>query len=164
MARRAAAARNEASKSAKGAAPVAFGLLTGWIGFNLRMAQAVSFQAFARRSREIGEKPGRFATLMLIGCNPGISQTALGRANGRDKSTITPTVEDLVRAGLVQRWRPSSDRRVYRLALTPAGEKVLARLSECARAHERQLDRLVGRRDRALFLRLLRRIAADIGG
>ena len=161
MARRAAAARKQPGKSAKVAKPIAFGPLSGWIGFNLRMAQAASFQAFSQRSREIGEKPGRFAMLMLIGCNPGISQAALGRANGRDKSTITPTMEELVRAGLVQRRRSSSDRRVYRLALTPAGEKILARLHACARRHERHLERLVGARDRALFLRLLQRIASE---
>ncbi len=163
MARRAAAARNNAGKSVDRAKPIAFGPLRGWIGFSLRLAQAASFQTFSRRSREIGEKPGRFATLMLIGCNPGISQTELSRANGRDKSTMTPTVEDLVRRGLVQRQRTRDDRRAYRLALTPAGEKTLARLTECARQHERHLERLIGARDRALFLRLLQRIAGEIG-
>ena len=70
--------------------PIDFGPLEHWIGFNLRMAQDASFQAFSRLSKKIGVKPGRFATLTLIGRNPGISQTALSRANGRDKSTLTP--------------------------------------------------------------------------
>ena len=50
-------------------------------------------------------RPGRFAMLTLIGRNPGISQTALSRANGRDKSTLTPLLADLVRRGLVRRTR-----------------------------------------------------------
>src|SRR5262249_60824002 len=82
-----------------------YGPLEHWIGFNLRMAQDASFQAFSRLSQEIGVKPGRFATLTLIGHNPGISQTALSRANGRDKSTLTPLLADLVRRGLVGRRR-----------------------------------------------------------
>jgi hypothetical protein len=94
---------------------VKFGPLALWIGFNLRMAQEASFQAFSRRSQEIGENPGRFATLTLIARNPGISQTALSHANGRDKSSLTPVVEDLVRRGLVERKRVDSDRRAYQL-------------------------------------------------
>ena len=54
-----------------------FGPLAHWVGFNLRMAQEAAFQAFSRRSQEIGESPGRFATLTLIARNPGISQTEL---------------------------------------------------------------------------------------
>ena len=58
-----------------------------WLGFHLRMAQIASFQAFAREVGEVDLPPGRFALLTLIGRNPGISQTALSRAAGRDKST-----------------------------------------------------------------------------
>jgi hypothetical protein len=47
-----------------------FGPLGSWVGFNLRMAQEAAFQAFSRRSQEIGESPGRFATLTLIARNP----------------------------------------------------------------------------------------------
>src|SRR5882757_7270571 len=47
-----------------------FGPLATWIGFNLRMAQETAFQAFSRRSQEVGESPGRFATLTLIARNP----------------------------------------------------------------------------------------------
>ena len=55
--------------------PINFGPLAYWVGFNLRMAQEASFQAFSRHSQEIGESPGRFATLTLIARNPGISYT-----------------------------------------------------------------------------------------
>ena len=62
-----------------------FGPLATWVGFNLRMAQEATFQAFSRLSQDIGENPGRFATLTLIARNPGISQTELSQAAGRDK-------------------------------------------------------------------------------
>src|SRR3569833_3344078 len=75
-------------------ATVDFGPLAGWVGFNLRMAQEAAFQAFSRRSQEIGESPGRFATLMLIGRNPGISQTELSHTNGRDKTNKTQKNKD----------------------------------------------------------------------
>ena len=141
------------------AGSIKFGPLATWIGFNLRMAQDASFQAFSRLSQEIGVKPGRFATLTLIGRNPGISQTTLSRANGRDKSTLTPLLVDLVRRGLVRRTQARNDRRSYGLTLTKAGEHLLEQLSACAREHERKLDAVIGARARPQFLKTLRKLA-----
>ncbi len=146
-----------------GTEAIDYGPLAGWVGFHLRMAQNASFQAFARRANGFDVRPGRFATLMLIGRNPGISQTALSRANGRDKSSLTPVLNDLVRRRLVRRQRTRHDRRTYRLTLTPAGDRVLRRLTECARAHERELDRLIAPRERARLLAVLRKITAGLG-
>jgi DNA-binding MarR family transcriptional regulator len=141
---------------------VDYGPLADWVGFNLRMAQAAAFQAFSRLASEIGTRPGRFATLMLIGRNPGISQTALSRANGRDKSSLTPVLNDLARRGLVIRRRTRADQRAYRLSLTPAGRRLLAALTRCARTHERKLDRIIGARDQKEFVRVLRQIIAEM--
>jgi len=144
-------------------AGIGYGPLAEWIGFNLRMAQEASFIAFARRARSVaGTRPGRFAVLTLINENPGISQTALGRAAGRDKSTLTPVLNDLVRRGWVRRLRNREDRRTYLLTLTPSGKKRLRRLNACARHHEHNLDRVIGSEDRTRFLAVLRRIAAEI--
>ena len=164
---RTAAARGSAHKTQTSAAPsasapVRYGPLENWVGFHLRMAQAASFQAFAREVEDADLRPGRFATLMLIGCNPGINQTALSRANGRDKSTLTPVLDDLVRRGLVRRVRTPADRRTYELTLTFPGQRLLQRLTESARRHEDRLDRLLGSKDRQLFLQMLRRIAAEL--
>jgi DNA-binding MarR family transcriptional regulator len=150
-------------KNGEAAADVDFGPLAGWVGFNLRIAQEATFQAFSHRSKEIGENPGRFATLTLINRNPGISQTELSYANGRDKSSLTPVVEDLVRRGMVERKRMDHDRRAYRLSLTADGKKTLALMMRCAREHERVLDGIIGARDRKRFIDVLKRLAAALG-
>ncbi len=160
--------RNGSGRSRRGrngettAESIKFGPLATWVGFNLRMAQESAFQAFSRRSQDIGESPGRFATLTLIARNPGISQTDLSLAAGRDKSSLTPVVESLVRRGLVARKRMRGDRRTYCLNLTPAGKKTLGLLTRCALRHERNLDRLIGGRDRKRFIEILKKIAAEI--
>lgn len=158
MPRSANRAKRPLRPSSDGVETVDFGPLESWIGFRLRMAQSASFQAFARLAQDVKIRPGRFATLMLIGRNPGISQTALSLANGRDKSTLTPVLNDLVKRGLVKRQRTPDDRRAYQLTLTAAGKRMLDKLAACAAAHDRNLDRIIGRKDRPKLLAALRRI------
>jgi DNA-binding MarR family transcriptional regulator len=145
-----------------GSPSVRYGPLEDWVGFHLRMAQTASFAAFAREADGMAVGPGRFALLTLVASNPGISQTELSRANGRDKSTLTPALDDLERRGLVRRERVASDRRSYALTLTAAGETALAELTACAARHERNLDRIIGAEERARFLATLKRIAAEL--
>jgi DNA-binding MarR family transcriptional regulator len=140
-----------------------FGPFDDWIGFRLRMAQIASFQSFARHTQSVGLSPGRFAALILIDRNPGISQTALARAIGSDKSTLTPVLDNLVKGGLISRVRTRSDRRLYELSLTDEGRKVVRVMQESAQRHEHELDAIVGPRDRAQFVRILRKIATALG-
>ena len=142
---------------------VDFGPFDDWVGFHLRMAQIASFQSFARHAQGVGLSPGRFAALVLIHRNPGISQTALSRAIGSDKSTLTPVLDNLVKRGLISRVRTRNDRRLYELTLTDAGQKVMRAMHECAQRYESSLDEIVGPRDRALFLKILRKISAALG-
>jgi DNA-binding MarR family transcriptional regulator len=155
------AARSSAPRKTIG--DIDFGPLAEWIGFHLRMAQIASFHAFGRQARDIDLSPGRFAALTVIGRNPGISQTALSRAIGADKSTMTPALGYLMKRQLVRRTRGENDRRTYRLELTPDGEKMLRDLTACARRHEEALDAIVGPRERTQFLKTLRKIASELG-
>jgi len=141
---------------------VSLGPLTDFIGFHLRLAQDASFRAFARHSGQRRIKPGRFAALLVIHHNPGISQIALSRAIARDKSTVTPLVQELLRLGLVKRRQSASDRRSVTLTLTSAGRKMLDDLLAHAREHDRQLDDIVGN-GKAEFIRLLKRVADSLG-
>jgi DNA-binding MarR family transcriptional regulator len=139
----------------------ALGLLEGFIGFHLRLAQDASFRAFAQRVGQHDLKPGRFAAMMVIHNNPGINQTALGRAVARDKSTITPLLQGLERQGLVERRAAANDGRSFVLNLTSAGETAVKQLLERAREHDRKLDEIVGE-GKEDFLQLLRRIAQEL--
>lgn len=141
---------------------VSFGELGQTIGFNLRLAQQASFQAFARRVGSSDLRPGFYATLALIHENPGISQTALSQANGRDKSTLTPLLDELEQRGLVIRERLATDRRSYSLRLTTEGVKALKTLRMHAREHDKMLDELIGPSHKEAFLRSLREIIAHL--
>jgi DNA-binding MarR family transcriptional regulator len=75
---------------------------------------------------------------------------------------VTFALDSLMKRGFVRRSRLPHDRRAYSLSLTAAGERMLAKLTECATRHDRNLDRIVGPRDRAAFLRILRKIVAEL--
>jgi DNA-binding MarR family transcriptional regulator len=136
-------------------------VLGDYIGFHLRLAQAASFRAFKRQAGIRGLRPGWFAVLSLIGDNPGITPLALSRASGRDKSTITPVLRDLLKGEMISREEIPADRRSYALRLTPKGEQALAHLAVRAAAHDRALDAIAGDEKEAL-LELLRRIVAEL--
>lgn len=133
------------------------GMLGEQIGFHLRLAQDASFRAFARAAGVRDLKPGRFAAMMIIHNNPGISQIELSRAIARDKSTVTPLIQELHRQGLVTRVRSDIDRRRVTLKLTPSGETMLRRLLLHAAEHDRRLDAIVGA-SKPELLRLLKKI------
>lgn len=148
---------SRASQRSEPNGEVRLGVLADWIGFHLRLAQDASFRAFARHSGQPHLKPGRFAAMMVIHNNPGITQSALGRTISRDKSTVTPLIQDLQRHGFVRRRPSETDRRSMTLELTRSGEAMLAKLLLHARAHDRQLDAIVGKR-KADLIALLRKI------
>lgn len=129
------------------------------IGYHLRVAQEASFQAFKRRVGNAELKPGRYAILSIIAARPGLTATELSRACGRDKSTLTPALKDLSLRGFVVRERSPLDERRYTISLTPAGKNLLRQLKLHARAHDQELDRIVGPENRAAFIAALRRIA-----
>jgi DNA-binding MarR family transcriptional regulator len=86
---------------------------------------------------------------------------ALSRASGRDKSTLTPVLRDLIRHGLVRQSPVPKDRRSYSLVLTLAGEERLARLTAHAEAHDRRLDEIAGPKKKEL-IELLRRLSSSL--
>ncbi len=140
---------------------IRLGALADYIGFHLRMAQDASFRAFARHAGVRDLKPGRFAAMTVISNNPGITQAALGRAIARDKSSVTPLIQELERRGLVSRRRSPADRRSIALSLTATGEETLARLMTHAVEHDRRLDEIVGQQ-KPEFIGLLKKIADEL--
>lgn len=134
------------------------GRLDGFIAYHLRVAQDASFQTFARRVDKDDLKPGRFTLLVLISQNHGLTPTALSRASGRDKSSITPALHDLEQRGLIERCRVPTDGRSYTLTLTDLGRACLDEMMAHAEAHDRALDAIVGPRNKQRFIDQLRRI------
>ncbi len=158
-----ASAIGKATKSAGRMLPasggeVTLGYLGDFVSFHLRLAQDASYRVFARRRDKDLAKPGRFPALAIIHLNPGISQSALGRAIARDKSTVSPLIKDLQENGFINRKPSTHDRRSVTLALTKKGERTLNKLHARAAEHEGELDRLLGS-SKARLMAMLDKIA-----
>lgn len=133
------------------------------LAYQLRRAQEASFAAFARRVGGKGIWPGWYALVATIGDNPGINQRDLSRAVGRDKSTLTAALRELAKAGLIERERDEADQRSFRIRLSPAGMSHLAELETHAAAHNRQVDLIIGKDNKAALLNMLRELANRLG-
>lgn len=152
----------DAKRDERTAGQIDYGRLSGYLGFNLRRAQAAMFVDFARLTGDLDLTPGQFSLLMLLAANPGISQIGLSRAFGLDKSTVSPSIDRLEKRGLVVRARTPNDRRFYALQLSPAGQQLLARAVERVELQERAMAAALRPGERSAMIDMLRRVEAAL--
>jgi DNA-binding MarR family transcriptional regulator len=137
------------------------------VGYHLRRAQIAVFQDFAQamggRPRGgprggLALTPGQFGVLALIQANPGLSQSALGRAMGVDRSTVVGVIDRLEGSGLVRRAPHASDGRSYALKLSAPGMRRFAEALKRVYRHEQRIAQRLSAGQRKLLLDLLRRV------
>jgi DNA-binding MarR family transcriptional regulator len=85
-------------------------------------------QIFGRRNRDLGEKLRPFGVtvpkwrvLAVLQDRPGIAMSRLAELTTVDRTTLTRTLDQMVRDGLVLRQADRRDRRSIRLRLTRKG-------------------------------------------
>jgi len=132
------------------------GVLSGLLGYRLRIAQQAVFRDFARAIPEAS--PGRVGILFLIEANPGVTQSRLAHAVGLDRSTMVGVLHALEARGLVERRR-GEDRRTNGLWLTRPGRDLVASLKQRIRLHERRVASLLTAAERAQLIALLEKLA-----
>ncbi|TDI66662.1 MAG: MarR family transcriptional regulator [Alphaproteobacteria bacterium] len=139
------------------------GVLTELVGYGLRRAQAAVFSHFLGSVGKLGVSPGQFGVLVLIKENRGLTQSALAKALGIERSTMVAVIDRLESQGLVARVTSESDRRSYALALTSSGAALLDRVTPQVRAHERHIAARLSAREKVLLIDLLERVAGTAG-
>jgi DNA-binding MarR family transcriptional regulator len=155
--------RPSAKKPANDPAPsLDRGLLPSLLGYALRRAQSAVFADFAATFTRAGEAltPGEFGLLVLVDRNAGMSQMALARALGIDRSTLVPILNRLQARGLLVRRASPTDGRTHALALTPAGAKALARFARLVAGHEKRIAADLSAAETRTLLELLDKVRA----
>jgi DNA-binding MarR family transcriptional regulator len=88
-----------------------------------------------------------------------LSLTSLAAALDLDTSTLSRTVEGMVKAGLVERAVDAADRRSVRLTLTPTGRERIATINEMCNRHYEALLGEMSATDQRRVVRAVRLLA-----
>lgn len=131
------------------------GLLSGLLGYRLRVAQQAVFRDFARSIPEAS--PGRVGILLLIDANPGVTQSRLAQAVGIDRSTMVGVLHALQGRELIERRR-GEDRRTNGLWLTRSGRALVASVKQRIRIHERRVASRLTVAERTQLLAMLEKL------
>jgi len=114
-------------------------------GYSLRRAASAMMAEFAARIEPLGLRIADVSALLVIGANPGVTASQLGRALDIQRANMVPLLNRIEDVGLLTR-RPL-DGKSHSLHLTEAGEAKLAearaKLSKVDIALNRQSAQLV---------------------
>jgi len=130
------------------------GLLPSLMGYALRRTQSAVFADFAATFAAAGEAltPGEFGLLVLVDRNAGLSQMALARALGIDRSTLVPILDRLQGRGLLVRRRSPTDGR----------PQALARFAKLVRMHEARIASALSTAETRMLIELLEKVRASL--
>jgi MarR family transcriptional regulator, transcriptional regulator for hemolysin len=130
------------------------------LGFLFNHAGHVVDTELTAKLAELGTTPREICVLgKALGAE--LTQSRLGELAGLDKTTMVVTMDKLERAGLAERRPSATDRRARIVAVTPAGEKLLAAGQKVVdRAHVDMLAALP-EADREVFVRCMSALVGD---
>jgi DNA-binding MarR family transcriptional regulator len=155
MSRRAANAMHDEAPSAAS--------LGGIAGFRLRRLQGLFVTHWGRWFRDLEPPvtPVQGGILLLIEDNPGLSQIALARLMRIEPPSLVQALMPLIRARLVERFRPAGDRRAFALHVSRTGRALAEQVRSGIAAQERDLLAGLSDAERRTFLALLDRALAS---
>jgi DNA-binding MarR family transcriptional regulator len=145
-------------RKGKAEAGLSLGRLGDFVGFRLRRIQNYLSRDFSNATATHNLKQGQFSGLAVIAANPGLSQIALAREIGLDKSLTVLMVDEMERRGWAERRRSTVDRRRHDLFVTRAGEEVLDELFAQLTAVEKKALEVLSEEEHAVLNELLDRI------
>src|SRR6476661_3291602 len=131
------------------------------VAFLLSQLGYRSASVFADLIASIELTPPQSGILRAIAAEPGRSQQALSGQLGLQPSRVVAFVDELEDRGYVERRRNPDDRRLHALYLTAAGKKVITKIGELARQHERLMTTGLDAEQRETLRELLSVVAEN---
>ncbi len=99
------------------------------VGYLLSRVKSTMSNLVTQRSMaELGITSQQGSILFMVASGKCLLAAELAREYGIDASAVTRLVDRLEKRGLLTRVRSNEDRRVVRLALTPEGHAIAARM------------------------------------
>lgn len=124
----------------------------------LHRAEQLAADRFAELAKE-ALTLRQFAVLAAIAGDPGLSQSALVRRTGIDRSTLADMMSRMEKRGLVTRIASALDARALSIHLSQNGATMLSGMSKHARAADAAILDLLPRTKRRTFLNTLSKLS-----
>jgi MarR family transcriptional regulator, transcriptional regulator for hemolysin len=130
------------------------------LGFLFNHAGHVVDTELTAKLAELGTTPRE---ICVLGKASGaeLTQSRLGELAGLDKTTMVVTMDKLERAGLARRRPSATDRRARIVAVTPAGEKLLAAGQKVVDEAYSDMLSALPEADREVFVRCMTALVDD---
>jgi DNA-binding MarR family transcriptional regulator len=138
--------------------------LEEFVGYNLKRAYMIVLADFRRALKQDDLSTRLFSALSLVVEYPNITQSALAKMLGIERSGLVAMVDELEERGFVTRATVPTDRRIQALVPSKAGQKAYQQALAKAKAHEDQLFAHFTDEEREQLLTLLKKIRLAEGG
>ncbi|MBC3911511.1 MarR family winged helix-turn-helix transcriptional regulator [Undibacterium umbellatum] len=139
---------------------IEYGILDELTGYAVRRAQLSIYADFSASLGVYDITPQRFSSLVIVGNNPGISQTRLAEVMGIARSGVVAIIDNFEQAGLLER-QDSGDRRSYNLHLTKEGQKQLEKYKLAVKEHDDRVSQQLSVKERQQLRALLGKLCID---
>ena len=103
--------------------------LKEYFGYCFYKGAIILRERLAERITEFGLIPSHLGVLKLLKGLGDHSQNQLADQLGIDKATMVKLIDQLEQQKFIKRAQDSKDRRVWRVGITPTGEKLLLKVS-----------------------------------
>lgn len=137
---------------------LSYGDLDQHLGYVLRRAQLAGFEAFHQATAGVDITPARYTALVIVGANPGLSQSALGAALGTARSGAMLVADWMEKRGWVERRNRPEDGRSWGLYLTRRGEAQLLALNRRVRENDAIFAGRLSSQERTMLKQLLEKL------
>ncbi|MCP3717215.1 MarR family winged helix-turn-helix transcriptional regulator [Paraburkholderia sp. CNPSo 3281] len=126
-----------------------------------RVKSTMSNMVTQRAVAELGVTSQQASILFMVATGKCTLAAELAREYGIDASAVTRLVDRLEKRGLLKRVRSSEDRRAVRLALTPEGLAIAARMPAIFRSVTEHLSAGLTPEEVGFLKSMLRRILSN---
>jgi DNA-binding MarR family transcriptional regulator len=133
------------------------------VAFLLSQLGHHSASVFADLIASIDLTPAHAGILRAVAAEAGRSQQALSTQLGLLPSRVVAYVDELEDRGYVERRRNPDDRRLHAIHLTASGKKLMGKIADLARQHDRLLTAGLDAQQRETLRDLLATVAERQG-
>jgi DNA-binding MarR family transcriptional regulator len=132
--------------------------LMGRVGFLLNKSAQVIRENYEEKLKPLGLMPKHYRVMAALEEKGSISQQEIGKCIYVDRTTMVGIIDDLEKAGLVERKEHPTDRRSHSVYLTAKGKEALPKAHHLGMEVEKRFLECLSAKEQKELVRLLRQL------